>query len=91
MNKKYRVCHFPMVPGESFNVEVQSVEEAKKVMDILADYDLFLEEQRIRGDYSNVSVLEEYSEEEQEWISWMDDETGIDDVDEYLENRSDFK
>lgn len=76
-----------MIPGESFNVEVKSIEEAKKVMDILGDYDLFLEEQRIRGDYSNVSFLEEYSEEEQDWIAWMDDDTGIDDVEEYLEER----
>lgn len=87
MSKKYRVCHIPMIPGESFNVEVKSIEEAKKVMDILGDYDLFLEEQRIRGDYSNVTFLEEYSEEEQDWIAWMDDDTGIDDVDEYLEER----
>lgn len=87
MNKKYRVCHIPMIPGESFNVEVQSIEEAKKVMDILGDYDLFLEEQHIRGDYSNASFLEEYSEEEQDWVTWMDDDTGIDDVDEYLEEK----
>lgn len=87
MNKKLRVCHFPMIPGESFDVEVKSIEEAKKVMDILGDYDLFLEEQRIRGDYSNASFLEEYSEEEQDWVSWMDDDTGIDNVDEFLEHR----
>jgi len=87
MNKKLRVCHFPMIPGESFNVEVKSIEEAKKVMDVLGNYDLFLEEQRIRGDYSNVSFLEGYSEEEQDWVTWMDDETGIDDVHEFLEHR----
>lgn len=87
MSKKYRVCHIPMIPGESFDVEVKSIEEAKKVMDILGDYDLFLEEQRIRGDYSNVTFLEEYSEEEQDWVSWIDDDTGIDDVNEYLDEK----
>jgi len=29
-------------------------------------------------------VVEEFDEEEQEWISWCDEETGIDDIDEYF-------
>ena len=54
-------------------------------MDILADYDLFQLENRIKPDYSNASFLEVWDEDEQDWIDWYDEETGIDDLDEYYE------
>lgn len=57
--KKLRVSHFPQVPCKEFNVEVSSIEEAKKIMDVLAEYDLFQYENRIKGDYANMTVFEE--------------------------------
>ena len=83
--KKLRVSHFPQVPCKAFNVEVKDLEEAKKISDVLADYDFFQYKNRIKPDYSNVTIIEEFDEEENEWISWMDDETGIDDIDEYFD------
>jgi len=85
MNKKLRVSHFPQIPCKPFIVEVESLKEAKLLYDALADYDLFQYKNRIKPDYANATVIEQYDEEEQEWVSWYDDETGIDDINEYLE------
>lgn len=84
-NKKLRVSHYPQLPCNSFIVEVNSLSEAKKVMDMLANYDLFQYENKIKPDYCNTTILEEYNEDTQEWLDWCDDETGIDDLDEYFE------
>lgn len=83
--KKLRVAHFPQVPCKAFVVEVKSLEEAKLISDTLANYDLFQFENKIKPDYANATVVEEFDEEEQEWVSWSDEETGIDDFDEYLQ------
>lgn len=85
MSKKLRVSHFPQIPCKAFTVEVKNLEEAKLISDTLANYDLFQYENRIKPDYANATVVEEFDEESQEWISWCDDETGIDDIDEYFE------
>lgn len=84
MSKQLRISHFPQLPCKEFIVEVNDLEEAKKIMDLLANYDLFQYENNIKPDYCNATVLEQYDEEEQEWISWYDEETGIDDIDEYF-------
>ncbi|QPK89810.1 hypothetical protein IEN91_05060 [Bacillus velezensis] len=85
MNKKLRVAHIPQVPMEAFYVEVKSLEEAKLIFDVLANYDLFQFENNIKPDYANATFLEEFDKEENEWVSWCDDETGIDDIREYFE------
>lgn len=85
--KKLRIAHFPQVPCKPFIVEVKTLAEAKLVSDTLANYDLFQYENKIKPDYANATVLEEYDEEEQEWISWSDEKTGIDDFDAYLEQH----
>lgn len=84
--KKIRVCHFPQIPCKPFIIEVKTLEEAKLLFDVLANYDLFQFENKIKPDYANATVLEEYNEEEQEWLSWYDDKTGTDDLDEYFEH-----
>lgn len=91
MAKKIRVAHFPQIPCKAFYVEVKDVEEAKLISDTLANYDLFQYENNIKGDYANATVVEEYCKEEGEWISWSDDETGIDDIDDYFEHREKVK
>lgn len=78
---KLRVWHIPQVPMAPFLVPVESVREAKLVLDTLADYDLFQYENNIKPDYSNVSGLEEW--DGKEWCEWCDDnglnidETGL--------------
>jgi len=82
--KKLRVCHFPQIPCEPFIIKVSSLEEAKLLFDVLANYDSFQYSHKIKPDYANMTVLEEFDEEEKEWVSWIDEETGIDDIHEYF-------
>lgn len=77
--------HFPQVPCKPFIVKVKNLKEAKFVSDTLANYDLFQYENRIKPDYANATVVEQWDEDEQEWVSWFDEETGIDNIDEYFE------
>jgi len=67
-----RVWHIPQVPGESFKVDVDSIKEARKVLDVLALYDIFQFSQHIKSDYSNAAGLEVY--ENGEWTEWYDNE-----------------
>ena len=88
-----RVWWIPQVPGKPFYVNVSSVKEAGFLMDTLARYDAFQYENNIKPDYCNVGGLQEYrpdcidpdNPEDDGWTTWMDEETGIDNVDEYLE------
>lgn len=50
---KLRVSHFPQVPCKPFIVSVDSLKEAKKIFDVLANYDIFQFENRIKPDYCN--------------------------------------
>jgi hypothetical protein len=83
-----RVWWIPQVPGKAFNVDVASVAEGVKVMDTLADYDLFQLKNRIKPDYCNAGGLNVYvgpdSESDDGWESWEDPETGEDDPREFL-------
>jgi hypothetical protein len=53
-----RVWWIPQIPGKPFHVEVVNLAEAKKIMEVLANYDIFQFENRIKPDYSNVGGLE---------------------------------
>ncbi|TPG68672.1 hypothetical protein EEL31_09135 [Brevibacillus laterosporus] len=83
--KKLRVSHFPQIPCKPFVVEVDNLEQARLVHNTLADYDLFQYDNNIKPDYANATVVEQWDEEEQEWSTWSDEETGIDDINEYFE------
>ena len=67
-----RVWHIPQVPMIAFRVEVGSLEEAKKILAVLADYDTFQFKYHIKPDYSNVSGLEEFNGTE--WVEWEDED-----------------
>jgi hypothetical protein len=86
------VWWIPQVPGYPFHVPVGTVEEGVKIMDVLAKYDLFQYNNHIKGDYANVGGLEQWNansdgEGTPGWCSWMDEETGIDDPREYLDQK----
>lgn len=83
--KKLRVSHIPQIPFKAFQVEVKDLAEAKKISDVLANYDLFQYENNIKPDYSNATFIEEYDETENAWISWSDEKTGIDNIQEYFD------
>lgn len=85
---KLRVWWVPQVGiKETFYVPVGSVEEGKKVMDLLAAYDAFQLQNKVKPDYANVGGLQVWDEDEQDWIDWcMETENDyFDDVDEYCE------
>jgi len=85
---KLRVCHYPQIPCKPFIVEVKDLKEARLIRNTLANYDLFLYESKIRGDYANSIIVEQWDEDDQEWRSWYDEETGIEDINEYFEKLS---
>lgn len=62
-----RIWHIPNMPREPYRQKVRSVEEAKRLLDLLAAYDLFL------GDLveTNAQGLEIFHDGEwQEWGRW---------------------
>ena len=69
--EKLRVWHIPQL---GYNVvmyiPVATPEEGKRVIDILACYDLFQFENKIKPDYSNASGLQIFDNEEKEWLDW---------------------
>lgn len=72
---------------DPFYVPVESVEEGKKVMDLLAAYDAFQFQNMIKPDYYNVGGLEMFDEETSEWNDWYleTEDDYYEDVDEYCE------
>ena len=92
-----RIWWIPQVPSESFEVDVASVEEAVKLLKILADYDAFQFEHHTKPDYSNAGGLQRWCDSSYEgkdtsdWEDWYDEETGEDDPEVWVgalrENR----
>lgn len=95
---KLRVWHIPQVPGEAFHVEVASVEEGAKLMDVLGDYDQFQFDHNIKGDYCNVNGLQIWDESltdqdlidmelDDRWVDWYyeDENESFDDIKDYLD------
>jgi hypothetical protein len=80
-----RVWWIPQIPGQPFTVEVESVAEGAKFLIVLADYDRFQYERRIKPDYCNAGGLMVY--EAGEWTDWCDEETGEDDPIKYVRDR----
>lgn len=92
---KLRVWHIPQIPGKPFLVEVSSVEDGVRMMNALADYDLFQLENNIKPDYCNTNGLQIWDENltdedlidmelNDKWVDWYNDE--YDDPREYLES-----
>jgi hypothetical protein len=77
-----------------FNVDVDSVAEGVKIMDVLAQYDLFQLENNIKPDYSNAGGLNMFDPDDKEdgpdgsWVSWYDEKTGEDDPHTWLEQQN---
>lgn len=60
----------------AFRVEVNSLMEAKLLLNVLGDYDSFQYKNRVKGDYCNAGGLEVYDLDLQDWFEWTDPETG---------------
>lgn len=55
-----RVWWVPQVPGVSFFVLVDNVQDGKRIMGILATYDAFQYANRIKLDYCNAGGIQVY-------------------------------
>jgi hypothetical protein len=82
-DRKMKVWWIPQVPMKAFEVEISSLEEGVKLMDVLADYDAFQFESNVKPDYCNAGGIQ-VLEDDGEWCDWFDDETGEDDPRECL-------
>lgn len=86
-----QVWWIPQIPGSPFEVDVASVAEAAKLLTVLADYDRFQYENRIKPDYSNSGGLRRWCDDngdgEPGWEDWYDDATGMDDPVEFVESQ----
>lgn len=75
-----RVWWIPQVPMNPFRVDVETPEQAKKILDVLAKYDMFQYENNVKPDYCNAGGLEVF--EDGEWTEWYHPDTG-ESIDEY--------
>lgn len=82
-----RIWHNPQIPGKSFVWPVASIEEAAKMLELLAHYDGFLLNERHRVDYSNCNGLVVWDsnldpdEDGERWTDWeSEDGESIDDL-----------
>jgi len=69
-----RVLHIPQVPGPAFAVGVPDYDTAKRLDAVLVAYDLFQFHNRIKPDYSNMTIIE-VADADGGWCSLDDDET----------------
>ena len=85
---KLRVWWMPQIPMESFYVPVNSVEEGKKVLDMLAAYDLFQLQNNVKPDFCNTGGLQIWDEKENDWCDWYleTEDDYFEDIDDYCES-----
>ena len=78
---KMQVWWIPQVPGKPFNIPVENANEASLLLDVLAAYDFFQLENRIKPDFCNMGGLNVWDEDSDGegtpgWIDWENEETG---------------
>ena len=79
--------YFNILGTKLYYKEVSSPEEAKIRIDAIADFINAKVEEGAFPDHCSTAGLEEYSEEEKEWVDWYD-EDGLD-FDEHFDAESD--
>lgn len=86
---KMRIWWIPQLgaQGDPFYIPVESPEEAKKMLTVLAAYDGYQYQNRIKGDYCNTGGVEILDEESGEWEDWYleTEDNYFDDIDDYIE------
>ncbi|WP_417459074.1 superinfection exclusion protein [Kordiimonas sp.] len=89
---KLRVWWIPQVPMKPFHVDVATVAEGVKMLEVLANYDQFQFDNRVKPDYTNVGGLEMFDPDDDtdspsgSWVSWCDEESGEDDPALFIES-----
>jgi hypothetical protein len=78
-----QVWWIPQVPMKMFTVNVYNLQEAKLLVNVLANYDLFQFENNIKPDYCNVGGLRVWDtsldpdDKGEYWSDWYDDFNGM--------------
>lgn len=67
-----QVWWIPQVPSKPFVVDVASLHEAKLLLKVLTDYDIFQYENRIKPDYCNAGGLRTW--DGNDWEDWYDED-----------------
>lgn len=68
------VWHIPQIPGKPFTVETDNLVVAKLVLNVLADYDLFQFENKIKPDYANMGGIVVWSDDDGGYVDCEDDD-----------------
>ena len=68
---KLRVIHMPQIPCKGFQVDVRNESEAYLICQALANQHLFLFENQIIPDYSNIILVEMFKHGE--WVDYYND------------------
>ena len=87
MTKRFRVWWKPNVAmcGVIY-IPVESVTTGVDIINALANYDLFLSDNDLMDDFTNVGGLQQtISGDDTDWEDWEDEKTGITDPEEWLE------
>ena len=84
-----QVWWVPQIPMKAFRVSVLSVEMGAKLLEVLANYDLFQFENNMKADFCNAGGLNRWCEDSDGngtpgWEDWYDEATGIEDPAEWL-------
>ena len=66
--------YYQILGTKPFHKEVSSPEEAKAVIDGIADFVNQKVDERVFPNHCSAAGLEYWDEEEQEWLTWYDDE-----------------
>lgn len=87
---KLQVWWIPQVPMKPFFFPVKTLEQGVKFLRVLADYDKFQVENRIKPDYCNAGGIQMWDKNSDGegtpgWTDWCEEETGEDDPEVYLE------
>lgn len=69
--------YFHILGAKPYYKEVSSVEEAKVMIDAIADFVNAKVAEGTFPDHCSAAGLEEYDEEEKDWMTWYD-ENGLD-------------
>jgi hypothetical protein len=69
-----RVYHQSNVPCEPFYVSVENIEQAILILNVLANYDLYLQDLYLGKEFSNCQGLEQFNEDSQEWEEYYNND-----------------
>ena len=86
---KLRVLHYPQIPCKPFFADVKDEEQAHLVSEVLANQHLYLYDEGIIEDYSNIITVVMWEDDADgegngDWVDYYNDEEGME-FDEFVQ------